>query len=107
MGGDVMDALEFVNILVQDKHNMIETIFHAREEELAELNKSDINIMGKEKLEERHKKLIEAVNTIPEEYKKGIVDVFEKYSDSVDVVNAYFNKKYYKKRIKRWNQINN
>ena len=105
MGGNVMDALDFLNIL-QDKHNMIETVFQAREEDIAELDKADINVMDKEKLEERHKRLIEAVNAVPAEYKNNIIDLLEEYSDSADAVYAYFNKKYYKKRIKRRNQIN-
>ena len=105
-----MDALDFVNILMQNKNNMIDTIFKAREEELANLDKPDKSIMDKEKLEQRHKKLMKEIETIPAEYDKNKKDIFnslEKYCNSVDSVNAYFNRKYYRDRIERWNQVNN
>ena len=101
-----MDALDFVNILMQNKNNMIDTIFKAREEDLAKLDKPDIKIMDKEKLDEKEKKFKKAVNIIPTEYeknKKDILKLFEEYCDSADIVNAYFNKKYYHDRTERWN----
>ena len=100
-----MDALDFINILMQNKNNMIDTIFKAREEDLAKLDKPDFKVMDKEKLEERHKQLIKAVDISPIEYaknKKDILKLLEKYCDSADSVNAYFNKKYYCDRSERW-----
>ena len=101
-----MDALDFVNILMQNKDHMIDTIFKAREEDLATLDKSDISIMDKEKLEEKEKKFKKLVETIPTQYEKNKTDIlklFEIYCDSVDTVNSHFNQKYYCDRIERWN----
>ena len=104
-----MDTSNFANIVMQNKYNMLDTIFDAREEELAKLNRRDKDIIEKGNLEELHDEFKKAVSLIlakEEENANHILGLFEKYSDSTDVINAHFNKKYYCNRTKRWNKTN-
>ncbi|MDR0978838.1 MAG: HEPN domain-containing protein [Lachnospiraceae bacterium] len=92
-----MSSMNFVKILSQGENNMLDTIFKAREEELAQMDENGIRIINKEDAESKYKTFENVINSLPIEHensKKEILNQFEKYCDSIDTINAYFNKRY-------------
>ena len=79
--------------------NMLETIFEAREEELAFINEEDKRFMNQDKANrsKKHNFLNEKIKKIPynlNELKNDIIKVLEDYIETVDYESYYFYKKY-------------
>ena len=97
MGGEIK--------LVNKNIKMLETIFEAREEELAFINEEDKRFMNQDKAN-RSKKynfLNEKIEKIPyslNELKNDIIKVLEDYIETVDYESYYFYKKYYLSGLK-------
>ena len=97
MGGEIK--------IVNKNINMLETIFEAREEELAFINEEDKRFMNQDKANrsKKHNFLNEKIEKIPynlNELKDDIIKVLEDYIETVDYESYYFYKKYYLSGLK-------
>ena len=89
MGGEIK--------MVNKNINMLETIFEAREEELAFINEEDKRFMNQDKANrsKKHNFLNEKIEKIPYN-----LNVLEDYIETVDYESYYFYKKYYLSGLK-------
>ena len=80
--------------------SMLETIFEAREEELAFIDKTDKKFMSQDTANrnKKHNLLNEGIEKIPynlKELKNDIIKLLEDYIETIDYESYYFYKKYY------------
>ncbi len=91
--------------MINKNINMLETIFKAREEELAFIDETDKKFMSQDKANrsKKHNFLNEKIEKIPynfNELKNDIIKVLEDYIETVDYESYYFYKKYYLSGLK-------
>ena len=85
--------------------NMLETIFEAREEELAFIDETDKRFMNQDKANKskKYKSLNAEIERIPYslyELKNDIIKLLNDYIETTDYESYYFYKKYYLSGLK-------
>lgn len=80
--------------------SMLETIFEAREEELAFIDNTDKEFMSQDSANrnKKHNLLNEGIEKIPcnlKELKNDIIKLLEDYIETIDYESYYFYEKYY------------
>lgn len=83
--------------------DMIDCIFEAKAEELAQINENDKKILDDKFIiiDKKYSELQLMVDKMPAEcsnLKTSLIEKFNEYINLSDEINAYFNSKYYKER---------
>jgi len=89
----------------KEDERMLKTIFEAREDKLAQINKADKEFVSKDDASRKKKyyALNNQLNKIPynlNKIKKDLSKAIEEYVEAIDYENSYFNQKYYLNGLK-------
>ena len=83
---------------MKNNENILDFIFNARSEELAKLTKEDREFLDSPKanINKDYQNFIDSLENLPKEAKNNIIEKVNTYSDTSDLIHAYYYKKYYK-----------
>lgn len=83
---------------MNNKENILDFIFDARSEELAKLTKEDIEFLDSPEVDinKHFLNFFDSINELPKELQDTIIEKVNTCCDTVDLIHAYYYKKYYK-----------
>lgn len=83
---------------MKNNENILDFIFNARSEELAKLTEEEKKFLDSPKVDINgiYESLINSLEGLAEETKNNIIEKLNNYSDTSDLIHAYYYKKYYK-----------
>lgn len=83
---------------MKNNENILDFIFNARSEELAKLTEEDKKFLDSKEvnIDRKYQELITSLDNLPQETKNTIIEKISNYSDTSDLIHAYYYKKYYK-----------
>lgn len=95
----------FSEMLRKNSRNMLDTIYNAREDDLAILTEQDKQNMKKinDKINQKYLDYKITLDNIPDSLKvtkREIIDKFNEYKETLVEREGYFNEKYYKEGLK-------
>ena len=100
-----MDKNNLEYVMQKNNYSMLDIIFNARADDLANMISEDIKIIEKtaKKANQEYATFKSNLDKIPDEYgdiKRNIIDAFNEYSNALEYREGYFNEKYYKAGVK-------
>lgn len=83
---------------MNNKENILDFIFDARSEELAKLTKEDREFLDSPEVDINKNFLdfLDSINELPKELQNTIIEKVNTCCDTIDLIHAYYYKKYYK-----------
>lgn len=83
---------------MKNNENILDLIFNARSEELAKLTKEDREFLDSPEVDINKDFLdfLDSINELPKELQDTIIEKVNTCCDTVDLIHAYYYKKYYK-----------
>lgn len=83
---------------MKNNENILDFVFNARSEELAKITEKDKKFLDSKEVNitKKYQELITSLEHLPKETKNTIIEKINNYSDTSDLIHAYYYKKYYK-----------
>lgn len=98
-------------LLMDDKEEMLDEIFIAKEDDLSKITEADKKYLSEKGIDtwKAYNRVLDGIDNIP----NGFVGIITELKESVDDLveqnafkTGYLCEKYYKNRTKKWNSIN-
>ncbi len=83
---------------MKNKETILDLLFNARSEDLAKLTEEDREFLDSPKVDinKDFKGFLDSLNDLPKEVQDNIIEKVNTCCDTVDLIHAYYYKKYYK-----------